>query len=133
MFQRNDKLKKKAGFFVIGGIGYGIIEILWRGHTHWTMILAGGICFVIFSDIAEKFKKKPLLFKAALSALGVTAVELVFGVVFNLIFKMNIWDYSRMPMNLLGQICPLFTLAWGAIAFIFIPIAEVLNRAMARG
>ena len=22
------------------------MEILWRGNTHWTMTLAGGICFM---------------------------------------------------------------------------------------
>ncbi|MBE6645959.1 MAG: hypothetical protein E7612_11425 [Ruminococcaceae bacterium] len=133
MFKADSEIKKKAAFFAIGGIGYGIIELIWRGYTHPTMIIAGGVCFVFFSRIAERYKEKPLVFKAALSALVVTAVELVFGVVFNIIFKMHIWDYSKMPFNLFGQICPLFTLAWGAIAFIFIPIAEVLCRSMARG
>ena len=119
---------KKSVFFVIGSIGYGIIELIWRGHTHWTMLIAGGICFVLFSAIAEKFREKPLIYKVSLSALGVTAVELVFGVVFNIIFKMDVWDYSKMPFNLLGQICPLFTLAWAAIALVFIPIADILNK-----
>jgi uncharacterized membrane protein len=123
-----EKIKKDAVFFIIGGIGYGIIEILFRGHTHPTMIIAGGICFIIFSRIAEKFKDKPLIYKAVLCSLGVTAVELAFGIVFNMIFKMNVWDYSKLPFNFLGQICLLFTFLWGALGFIFVPLAEMLNE-----
>ena len=123
-----EKMKKDAAFFAIGGIGYGIIELMWRGYTHPTMIMAGGICFVIFSRIAEKFKDKPLVYKAALCSLGVTAVELVFGIVFNMIFKMNVWDYSKLPFNFLGQICLLFTFLWGALGMIFVPLAELLNE-----
>ena len=116
----------------MGGAGYAVIELLWRRRTHWTMILAGGICFVIFSLIAEKFREKPLVYKAGLCALSVTAVEFVFGIVFNMIFKMGIWDYSEVPFNLFGQICPLFTLLWGALATVFIPLADIMNKKLAR-
>ena len=29
--------------FLTGAMVYGIIEILWRGRTHWTMAVLGGI------------------------------------------------------------------------------------------
>lgn len=123
-----NKFKKKVIFFAIGSVGYGLIEVLWRGHTHWSMLIAGGICFVFFSSIAKSFKKKPLIFKALLCSVAVTVVELVFGIIFNLILKMNVWDYSNMPFNFQGQICPLFTLIWGALGFVFIPLANKLNE-----
>ena len=28
--------------FLLGGAGYCLIEVLWRGFTHWSMALAGG-------------------------------------------------------------------------------------------
>ena len=121
------RLEKRAVLFTIGGAGYGIIEILWRGRTHWTMIRAGGICFIIFSRVAERCKAQPLVFKASLCALGVTAVELLFGVVFNIIFGMGVWDYSDQPLNFLGQICPLYTLLWAALSLVFVPVAELLS------
>ena len=120
--------KRDAAIFVIGGVGYGFIEILWRGHTHPTMTVAGGISFLIFSKIAEKYRRKPLIFKAALAALGVTAVELLFGLVFNMIFKMHVWDYSSQPFNLWGQICPKFSLAWATLALLFVPLADRINK-----
>ena len=121
-------MKSDTAIFIIGGVGYGIIEILWRRHTHPTMILAGGISFLLFSKIAKRYREKPLVFKAALCALGVTAVELVFGLVFNMIFKMHVWDYSNRPFNLFGQICPEFTLAWAALAMLFVPLADLINK-----
>lgn len=121
------RVKKYALCFGIGAVGYAAIEVIWRGYTHWTMVIAGGLCFIIFSVVEEYFHGRSLPFKAAVCALGVTAVELIFGVVFNLIFKMGVWDYSHIPLNFLGQICPLFSLMWAGIAIVFLPLAEVIN------
>jgi len=92
------------------------------------MALAGGICFILFSLVAEGFSDMPLLVRAFLSAVGVTLVELVFGLIFNIMLGMRVWDYSKMPLNFLGQICPLFSLFWVGIALIFLPLADALNR-----
>ena len=32
--------------FAFGGVVYNVIELLYRGHTHWTMFILGGLCFV---------------------------------------------------------------------------------------
>lgn len=125
------KIKKYGIFFIIGAVGYAVIELLWRGRTHWSMMLAGGICFIIFSLIAEKLREQRLLYKAILAALAVTAVEFVFGVVFNIILKMDVWDYSGVPLNLFGQICLLYTVIWGILAFAFVPFASFLNKKIA--
>ena len=122
------KGKRYTVFFIIGSIGYALIELLWRGRTHWSMMLAGGICFIIFSLIAEKFKERSLVFKAALASLAVTAVELVFGIVFNILLGMRVWDYSLVQFNFLGQICLLFSMMWGVLAMLFLPLAEAINR-----
>ncbi len=124
------RIKRYLTFFIIGGVGYALIEILWRGRTHWSMMIAGGICFIIFSVIAEKLRGQPLLYKAILCALGVTAVELIFGVIFNIILKMDVWDYSGIPLNFLGQICLLYTVIWGFLALVFVPLAELINKKM---
>ena len=121
-------MKKYAIFFATGAVGYAAIEVIWRGHTHWTMVIAGGVCFIVFSLVEEFFSERGMLFKAMLCALGVTAVEFIFGVVFNLIFGMGIWDYSNMPLNILGQICPVFSLMWAGIAIAFLPLARVINQ-----
>ena len=120
--------KKYALFFVIGGTGYAVLEILWRGYTHWSMVIAGGLCFSMFSLVAVYLKGKPLIVKAFICALGITAIEFLFGVVFNMLLKMNVWDYSDMPLNFMGQICPYFSLLWCVLALCFLPVAELINN-----
>ena len=125
------KIKRYGIFFIIGAVGYAAIELLWRGRTHWSMMLAGGICFIIFSLIAEKLRGQRLLYKAIIAAISVTVVEFIFGVVFNIILKMDVWDYSGVPLNLFGQICLLYTVIWGILAFAFVPFASFLNKKIA--
>ena len=52
--------KKKVLYYFIlfgmGAFGYGLIEIMWRGYTHPSMALAGGIGMPILSVIEQKFK-----------------------------------------------------------------------------
>ena len=117
-------------FFLIGCTGYPLIEILWRGYTHISMMLAGGICSVILSSICERYLEASLLKKAFFSASAITAVEFMFGIVLNILLKMNVWDYTSQPLNILGQICPMFFLLWGILAFMLIPIVNILNKAM---
>ena len=122
------RLKRYAACFVLGAIGYAAIEIIWRGRTHWSMMIAGGICFIIFSIVAETMQDKGMLLKAVVCALGVTVVEFIFGLVFNLWLGMGVWDYSNMPLNLMGQICPLFSLMWVGVAIVFLPLAGLINE-----
>lgn len=114
--------------FLIGSCGYGLIEVLWRGHTHWSMLCAGGVCFNIFSYISEKMKKAGKLAKAFAGSIAVTSVELVFGLIFNVFLKKNVWDYSKMPLNLGGQICLLYSFFWLILSFIFVPFAGKINN-----
>jgi uncharacterized membrane protein len=116
---------KKVNFlmFPIGALGYGLIEILWRGYTHFSMLLAGGLCFVTFAKIGEKFKKQTLLARAVIGSVFVTAIELIFGIFFNIILNKNVWDYSKMPLNFKGQICLLYSVFWVMLSLIFIPLS----------
>ncbi|MBQ4120101.1 MAG: hypothetical protein IJD45_06905 [Clostridia bacterium] len=115
--------KTNLVLFPIGALGYGLIEILWRGYTHISMLLAGGICFVFFAKIGERFKKANLLTKAVIGSFFVTFIELIFGIIFNIILKKGVWDYSKMPFNFKGQICLLYSVFWGVLSLIFIPLS----------
>ena len=121
-------MQKYIILFGLGGFGYGLIEVLWRGYSHPTMMVAGGICFTSFYLINKKLGKLPLLYRCITAALTVTAVELIFGSVFNLILKMNVWDYSNIPLNLFGQICLLFTVLWGFLSLVALPFAGLVGK-----
>ena len=118
--------------FSIGATGYGLIEIIWRGYTHWSMLCAGGICFVFFSKINEKMKNISLALKAIAGSILVTFVELIFGIIFNIILKKNVWDYSKMPLNFFGQICIIYSFFWCLLSMIFIPLAGLIKNKISK-
>ena len=60
--------------YVTGGLLYGLIELLWRGWTHWSMLLCGGACFALMYQISLSALTFP--WKCLLSACVITAVEL---------------------------------------------------------
>jgi uncharacterized membrane protein len=100
--------------YLIGGVLYGFLELCWRGWTHWTMLLCGGACFCIMYAISSM--AIPLWRRCILSAAAITTVEFFTGYVVNMRLHWQIWDYSAMPGNLLGQICPQFLLLWLALS-----------------
>lgn len=106
-------LCKHAVLAVCGGCAYYLIEVLWRGHSHWTMAALGGVCFVLIGRINEHFTwSMPLALQGLFGAGIVTALEFTAGVILNLWLKLGIWSYAGMPLNVWGQICLPFTLLW---------------------
>ena len=122
--------KRKAGLviFSVGACGYGLIEVLWRGYTHWSMLGAGGISFLGLAAISKRQEKVGLFTCAVMGSAFITAVELVFGLIFNVLLKKNVWDYSRLPFNIGGQVCALYSFFWLLLSFLFVPFAGALNR-----
>ena len=99
--------------FSIGGIFYLIIELLWRGYSHWTMFVLGGVCFVLLGLINEFYDYKiPLVLQMFFGAVIITALEFITGYIVNIKLGMNVWSYSDMPYNILGQICLPYMILW---------------------
>lgn len=118
-----EKIKNDGKIFAFGAAGYYLLETLWRGHSHWSMAAAGGISLLLLIKTFKKLKNAPHYFKAIIGGGIITAVELVFGIVFNLMLGMSVWDYSSVPGNILGQICPVFSVLWCGISF-FVSVFE---------
>nr|DAL74867.1 MAG TPA: putative membrane protein [Caudoviricetes sp.] len=126
-----EKLKailKHAVLALCGGCVYFLIEMAWRGHSHWTMAVLGGVCFVLIGDINEFIPwNMPLILQGAIGSGIVTVLELVSGIILNLWLGLGIWDYSNMPFNLLGQICLPFTLLWVALSIVAVALDDWLR------
>ncbi|MBR1763100.1 MAG: hypothetical protein IJ731_07010 [Eubacterium sp.] len=98
--------------FLLGGNIYCIIELLYRSRTHYSMFFCSGLALIILLYIYQGNKNiPPLLFGLTASAV-ITSLEFVFGVVFNIMLKENVWDYSNTPLNIFGQICLPFSIIW---------------------
>ena len=116
--------------FVFGSILYGLIEILWRGWTHWTMLFCGGLCFTLMYLVSGS--ELSLVKKWLLSTCIITTVEFVAGCIVNLRLHWQVWDYSSLPFNLLGQICPQFILMWFVLSIPGTALCSLLRRLFAR-
>ncbi|MDD2217678.1 MAG: hypothetical protein PHX63_04525 [Eubacteriales bacterium] len=104
--------------FLVGCVSYGMIEILFRGFTHWSMVLTGGACLVSLYYINLSIKNAPITIKAIIGALVITFYEFAVGLIVNKWYGFNVWDYSTMKGNCMGLICPLFTMLWFYLCFI---------------
>lgn len=104
--------KQNAMLFSVGGLAYAVLELLWRQRTHWTMIITGGICFLALFRIFKKVQNIKLIYKCVIGSTVITAIEFIVGVIVNIQLKMDVWDYSSMPLNLWGQICPVYSVLW---------------------
>ena len=113
-----ENFKKDGKIFAIGAAGYFFLETLWRGYSHWSMAAAGGISLLFLVKTFKKLKNAPHYFRAIIGGGIITGVEFVFGVVFNLFLGMSVWNYSAVPGNILGQICPVYSLLWCGISFV---------------
>lgn len=110
--------------FIIGGSVYVMIELAFRGRSHWTMFLLGGLCFYLIGLINEFYPwDMPLISQMFISSIIITTLEFIFGVILNIWLKLGIWDYSNMPYNLCGQICLLFSILW----FLLSSVAIILD------
>lgn len=123
-----EKIKEFIIVFGLGGIAYALIEVMFRGHTHWTMLLTGGAVFFILYLIFNYFKKENIIRIGFLGASLITTAEYSVGCVVNLGLDMSVWDYSKKPLNLYGQICPKYFLAWFALSIPVFYIAKNLKN-----
>ena len=111
-----------------GGLLYIILELVWRGHSHWTMFALGGLCFALIGLINELIPWcMPLWKQALIGAAIITGLEFLTGCIVNLGLGWHVWDYSGMPLNLLGQICILYLLLWIPVSLIAVILDDWLR------
>jgi uncharacterized membrane protein len=108
------KLWKNILLFMMGGTGYVLLELLWRGWSHISMFLAGGTCFLLLGGLENAKPRLPLPFRALAGAGVITMIELLFGLIFNRGY--SVWDYRSVPGNFYGQICLPFSILWAPLS-----------------
>lgn len=119
---------KYVVLFLVGGLIYGGIEILWRGFTHPAMIVVGGIAFLLVGGINDWFPRHfSLVAQGFLGGTVITCLELVAGLFLNVYLGLGIWDYSNLPLNLMGQICAPFWFLWCLLAIAAVVLDDYLR------
>ena len=133
MPQSIKKFSRSLSLFTIGGLGYIVIENIWRGYSHITMFFAGGLSFLCIEIMDIRLGKSINTFsKCILGSSIITTIEFVFGCIFNLYYKMNVWDYSHLPFNLFGQISLVFSFLWCLLTLPVLWIGKGVRRILFR-
>ena len=114
--------------FLTGGIVYMLLEILWRGYSHWSMGICGGLCFLGIYIIENSRYNLPMYLKCFFCCMFITFNEFITGYIVNISFGWNVWDYSNMPYNFMGQICLIYSIFWLLLSIPALKIASVMKK-----
>ncbi len=131
---RRGILLNKLILFLFGGVSYLLIEMLWRGYSHWSMFILGGACFLLIGLINEYFHSDiPLLPQAILGSFIITLFEFCAGCILNLYLKLDVWDYYDMPYNILGQICLPYSVLWLFLSVVCVIVDDYIRYLFMNG
>lgn len=105
--------------FIMGSL-YMVLEGLWRGWTHISMLVVGGTAAFLIGRLNEhpEFYDKKMWQECIIGTFIALALEFTSGVILNIWLGLDIWDYSNIPCNLYGQICLPYAVLW----FILMPL-----------
>lgn len=146
-------MKKNLVLFIIMGCMYLLIEVFFRafynlifkhdfsllGNSSIYMLFIGGISAFIIGEFNEfiiedkddEFTYGKRMFNTREQCIYGTMIILFFefisGIILNIVFKFNIWNYSDLPFSLLGQINLLFGLFWFLLCPVCIWVDDVLR------
>lgn len=123
-----------------GGTMYFLLEVVYKTATSqqekisWTMLVLA----IFLSSIVERCGYElpwdiPLIVQSFCCAILVTIAEFFSGCIINIWLQMNVWDYSHLWGNILGQICPQFFFVWFILCFLFITIFDWIRYLLKGG
>ncbi len=102
---------KYVFLMLCGGIIYILCELIWRGYSHWTMFILGGVCFAVIGCFNElQNRSTPLLLQMLYGSILITELEFIVGCTVNLHLGWNVWHYTE--YDILGQISLKSSLLW---------------------
>lgn len=126
--KRRSALGKDLFLFYIGFTNYLAVELLYRGRSHWSMGILGGICFLIVGGLNARCGWEfDLALQMLLSAGIITVLEFLTGYLLNVRLGLGIWDYSRLPYQLMGQISLYYSLLWVPLSLVGIMLDDWLR------
>lgn len=124
------RVLKSSILFYIGGSAYMVLEFLWRGRSHGSMFLLGGLCFLLIGKLNHLLRRIPLALQLIASAVMITVLELGTGLLVNRDY--SVWDYRTVSYNFLGQICLPFSLLWIPVSLLGMQLYHRAERLIAK-
>lgn len=119
---------KNVVLFGVGGLAYGLIEVIYRQKTYPLMILCGGIAIVLLDKINNHISwDMDILLQGCIGSALITGMEFIIGNLSLAGVLPKMWDYSNVWMNYKGIICLPFSLIWIVLSICAIILADAIN------
>lgn len=123
-------MSKDGILFLAGSCAYPTLEMAWRGRTHYSMAIAGGVCLCLIDWVCCGSLERKSLFTRCLAGAGlITGVELAAGLIVNTGLGLGVWDYSKLPLNILGQVCLPYSALWFGLTVPAMALCRLCRRA----
>lgn len=118
---------KNSIIFIIFGITYVGIELLFRGHSHISMFFLGGLCGLLIGLINEYTPKMNIILQMFMGTTIITILEFITGCIVNLWLGLNVWDYSNLRFNIIGQVSLIFSFAWFVLSYFVVRLDDYIR------
>lgn len=127
MGQFRKRLSEYLFIWALGGSLYYTFELVFRGFSHWSMFVLGGICMVFFAVQGQMLHWKDPMWRQILrGTIFITAMEFITGIIVNKWMHLQVWDYTDQPFQLFGQICLPFALIFSGLCALGILLSGYL-------
>lgn len=119
--------------WLTGAILYFMLEIMVRGYSHVSMFLCGGTALVILDMIwirlkRSRIKKYAKIFIIMFAGTNViTLLEYITGLIVNIKYGLEVWNYSELKYNYRGQICLMYSVIWALMSIVCVMISDFLR------
>lgn len=121
------RLSEYGFLWLLGGSFYYSFEIIFRGFSHWSMFVLGGLCMVFFAFQGQAMHwREPMWIQVIRCTIFVTAGEFITGILVNKWFGLEVWDYSDQPFQVLGQVCLPFAVIFSGLCAVGIILSGYL-------
>ncbi len=123
-----EKMKIYTILFIFGGALYCILELSYSGHTHFSMAICGGASLAFIYFINSRFREISIIKQAAICCIFITSSELLCGLIVNIVWGLDIWNYSALRWNFYGQICLVYSSLWFVLSLVSLYMCRVLKK-----
>lgn len=121
------KVSEYGFLWLLGGSLYYSFEMLFRGFSHWSMFVLGGFCMAFFAFQGQAMHwREPMWIQVIRCTIFVTSGEFITGMLVNKWFKLEVWDYSDQPFQVLGQVCLPFAIIFSGLCAVGIVLCGYL-------
>ena len=102
--------------WLVGGCLYYTFEVVFRGFSHWSMFVLGGICmcFCAWQGSVREWRD-PMWMQMLRCMVFITSCEFITGIIVNKWMGWHVWDYTDQPFQIMGQICLPFTVIFSGL------------------